>query len=145
MESRTDEITQRIARDFADPRLAFPGLRFAPANEWTNLVPAADNTPRGNDGYHETDLVCISGRHSFLVDGADDDEHILVAVASMLQDDAIAALGAPWPSIEIDGEFRGVLEPQISAEGNAVWSVRTGFSCPIGTLQDTFGAAHVIA
>lgn len=145
MEGRLADLRRRVERDFGEPRLRFAGLTFLPAAQWSEVHPAATAAHDGGSGYLETDLVCVSGGHSFLVDGSPDAEALLVAIVSVLQDDAMDTLASPWPSIEVDGVFQGVLEPRLSPDSVAVWATRTGFSCPIGLLQTTFGAAHLIA
>ncbi len=136
-------IQQRIERDFAEPRLRFPGLEFRPVAEWAHVQPPVDPSPTGAEG-SDDDYVCISGGHSFRVSSDLGDEEIAVEVASQLQDDAMDQLGAPWPSLIVPDGITAVLEPQLSSDGVAVWATKAGYSCPIGRLQAVFGALHMI-
>jgi|SRR4051812_44996300 alpha-beta hydrolase superfamily lysophospholipase len=125
-------LVRRIESDFADPRLEFPGIALRPVSEWDDVHPPA------------SDLVAISGGHSFRVDGDLDEEQAAVEVASRLQDDAIDQLGAPWPTLVLPGGREAVLEPRLSSDGAGVWATKAGYRCPIGQLQAVFGALHLI-
>jgi hypothetical protein len=157
MDDRLAAVIRRVERDFSDPRLHFPGIGFLPATEWLRLYPEAPTASTSSGGgasggsavptteYRPSDLVCVSGGHSFLVDGAAGDEAMLVAVVSTLQDDAMDQLAAPWPALQLpDGTLVGVLEPQCSPNGIAVWATGSGYACPIGELQAVFGALSLI-
>lgn len=145
MDTPLRTLCRRVERDFTDPRLHFPEIRLIPASEWPGVHPPSNPPPGETSAYQDTDLVCVSGGHSFLIDGSLDDETLVASIASSLQDDAIDALGAPWPSLQVGGVFRGVLEPEITSHGVAVWATQTGFSCPVGELHATFGVGTLIA
>jgi hypothetical protein len=137
-------LVRRIESDFAEPRLQFPGIAFRPVSEWNEVHPPAGPEPGGEPDADDGDLVAISGGHSFRVDGDLDAEQAAVEVASRLQDDAIDQLGAPWPTLVLPDGREVVLEPELSPHRVAVWTTRTGYSCPVGELQAVFGALHMI-
>jgi hypothetical protein len=136
-------VQQRIERDFAEPRLCFPGLEFRPAEEWEWVRPSVDPSLIAAKEIDD-DYVCISGGHSFRVGSDLGDEEIAVEVASQLQDDAMDRLGALWPSLIVPEGITAVLEPRLSSAGVAVWATKAGYRCPIGRLQDVFGTLHMI-
>jgi hypothetical protein len=126
-------LVHRIERDFAEPRLQFPGLAFHPVSEWDEVHPPARPAPVGALDGEEGDLVALSGGHSFRVDADLDDEQAAVEVASRLQDDAIDRLGAPWPILVLPDGREAVLEPQLGPDGIGVWAA-AGHRFPIGHL-----------
>lgn len=144
MEDRFALICQRIERDFSEPRLEFPGVSLLQASEWSRVHPPVAPHPVDAADELDTDLVSISGGHSFRVDGRLGDEEIAVDITSRLQDDAIDRLGAPWPCLAVPAMAYAVLEPRLTSEGVAVWSAKAGYCCPIGQLQAVFGALHII-
>lgn len=144
MEDRFTLVCQRLERDFGEPRLEFPGVSLRPAIEWTDLHPPVVPLPDDAAAEVDTDLVSISGGHSFRIDGRLGDEEIAVEIASRLQDDAMDRLGAPWPCLALPGGTDAVLEPRLTSDGFAVWTAKAGYRCPIGQLQAVFGALHMI-
>jgi hypothetical protein len=131
-------VRRRIERDFAEPRLEFPGLEFRPIDEWEQVHPTLDPSLIGASEIDD-DLVCISGGHSFRVSTDLGVEEIAVEVTSRLQDDAIDRLGAPWPRLVVPDGVTAVLEPRLSSAGVAAWTAKAGYRCPIGRLQAVFG------
>ncbi len=129
------KASDRITADFSGSPLKFLGLRFLPASEWDKKHPGE---------YSEKDLACLHGGHEFAIAAteATSVELLSVKIASTLQDDAMDELNAPWPALELDGQFYGILEPQLDADNHAIWSCK-GFACPIGQLK-TFVAAGLI-
>ena len=120
MEDRLTAVRLRIERDFAEPRLAFPGVAF-------------------RRGAAVDDLVCVSGGHEFAVDGGRGEEELAVEVADRLQDDAMDQVWTPWPALARPDGGVTVLQPRLSPSGIGVWAADAGYSCPIGTLQAIFG------
>jgi hypothetical protein len=123
-----ERLVRRIASDFAEPRLGFPGLAFRSAAEW------------GEDG--ADDLIAVSGGHEFRVAADLDDEQAAVEIADQLQDDAMDRLGAPWPTLLLPDGREAVLQPRLGPDGVAAWTAKTGHRCPVGQLRATFG--HMI-
>jgi hypothetical protein len=136
-------VQQRIERDFAEPRLRFPGLEFHPVAEWDQVHPPVGPSSTGAEEIDD-DYVCTSGGHAFRVSSDLDDEEIAVEVASRLQDDVMDRLGALWPSLVVPEGIVAVLEPRLSAEGVAVWATKAGYRCPVGRVQAVFGALRMI-
>ena len=92
MRDRLALVQQRIERDFAEPRLRFPGLEFRPVDKWAQVHPPVDPFPIGAEEIDD-DYVCISGGHSFRVGSDLGDEEVTVEVASQLQDDPMDRRG----------------------------------------------------
>jgi hypothetical protein len=141
MDDRLTAVRLRIERDFAEPRLEFPGLAFRSARGWRRAHPFPPELGPAPDD-RATDLVCVSGGHAFSVDGELGEEELAVFVAGTVQDDAMDQVWTPWPAVELPDGRTAVLEPRLSPSGIGVWTTAAGYSCPIGTLLATFG--HLI-
>lgn len=86
------------------------------------------------------EILVQFGEHWFRVAGGLTWPELTAAVASRLQDDVVDLLGRGWPELTVRGRFAGILEPSVSGP-LAVWASASGFSCPVGTLFDSFGDA----
>ena len=85
-----------------------------------------------------SEILGVTDTHSFRAAVGDDPAALAVAVASVLQDDVMDELGAPWPEVPLAGGSETcVLEPELH-EDLAVWR-GGGHRCPIGQLNRTFG------
>lgn len=139
------EMRRRIDRDFADPRLDYPGITFLSYREWIS------DSGEGTSGVQRTDLaseenqddpVCVVGGRSFPVSLREGLPSALVAVVSALQDEVMDRLNRPWPQVITPAV---VLEPVLDEEGVAVWASRDrSLRCSIGYLTSTFGAVGAL-
>jgi hypothetical protein len=107
------------------------------AQDWAMAVP---DPSFDSAQYRSDELVCLTGSGSFLVDSRSA-ASLTVDIASRMADEIMDELNSPWPML-VTGE---VLEPEVDADGVAVWASRDArFCCPIGYLSTTFVAAGVL-
>jgi hypothetical protein len=126
-----------IKRDLAVSGLSGPKLHLIPARDWPTAVPDPTFDP-AQYGFDE--LVCVTDRGSFLVDSRSA-ASLTVDIASRMADQVMDELNSPWPTM-VTGE---VLEPELDADGVAVWASEDArLCCPIGYLSTTFAAAGLL-
>ena len=87
----------------------------------------------------DPEVLGVTDTHSFRLTVGDDPAELAVRAASVLQDDVMDDLGAPWPQV-VEGvaDSPVVLVPVVSEDGDGRWEGGR-FSCPIGELHQTFG------
>ena len=87
----------------------------------------------------EPEVLGVTDTHSFRLSVGPHPGDLAVRAASVVQDDAMDELGAPWP--QIVPEYGGpttVLEPVVAEDGSGWWE-GGGLTCPIGELRRRFG------
>jgi hypothetical protein len=90
----------------------------------------------------EDEVLGVTDTHAFrlaLGDGAAD---LAVRAASVLQDDVMDDLGAPWPEVRTSGASPVVLEPVVGETGVGQWKGGS-HTCLIGELRQVFGSMLV--
>lgn len=90
----------------------------------------------------EEEVLGVTDTHSFRLRVGNDAAELAVRAASVLQDDVMDDLGAPWPELAGAGGSPVVLEPAVGETGTAEWS-RGRFTCRIGELHRVFGTMLV--
>lgn len=87
----------------------------------------------------DVEVLGVTETHSFRLTVGNDPAELAVRAASVLQDDVMDELGAPWPQV-VAGADRPlvVLEPVVSDDGDGRWE-GGGLSCSIGALHQSFG------
>ena len=90
----------------------------------------------------EPEVLGVTSSHTFRLTVGGGVADLAVQAASVLQDDAMDELGAPWPELAAPSAAKTTaLQPNISSSGEAQWQGGE-FTCPIGELHKTFG--HLI-
>jgi hypothetical protein len=121
-----------VVRDFL-PLAAPPGsLQFyGPATPQYQLFVAGEPAPA------DVEVLGVTETHSFRLTVGDDPAALAVRAASVLQDDVMDDLGAPWPQVVAGEDTLVVLEPVVSEHGDGRWA-GGGLSCAIGALHQCF-------
>ncbi len=96
----------------------------------------------GEPAVLEPEVLGVTRSHTFRLIVAGGGADLAVRAASVMQDDVMDELGAPWPELAVPSKAKAiVLQPRVSSSGEAQWQGGE-FTCPMGELHKTFG--HLI-
>ena len=94
----------------------------------------------GESAPTEPEVLGVTQTHSFRLSVGTGAGELAVRAASVLQDDVMDELVAPWPEVTGPGLDRTVvLQPAVDDKGDGRWE-GSGLTCAIGELHQTFGA-----
>ena len=108
---------------------------YGPSTEQYSAFVEGESVPS------ELEVLGVTDTHTFRLTVGANPAELAARAASILQDDVMDELGAPWPELTDPLTSSTLLEPVARDDSEGTWE-GNGLRCRIGELQQTFG--HLI-